>query len=333
MINSTRISNKILIALFAMILLCVLPPSGTAAAAQKEATVINGISVVMNGEKVKMTDPVRMLDGKLYAPVGRMIEMFGAKATWDQDAYELTIHNAFGDKMVLGDGVPVVYFNGSRYYMDSATFMIDGKTYAPLRDLAEMLHGAVKWNADEQVVQLQTIQPVVVTEEMSLPEISKQFDVRDADLAERNGLKNTDDIKTGTILRVVMPSILENEAKPYTEKDYKLLAKLTQVEAGYETYEGQLAVANVILNRVKDSRFPSTIRDVIYSGKQFPVAHNGDLDKSVPNASVLRAVKDALNGKNNVEDAVYFFNPDVSKGAFWSSLDVVATIGNHSFAK
>ncbi|MNN10224.1 Spore cortex-lytic enzyme precursor [compost metagenome] len=329
--NNKHNINRILIVLFAMILLCVSPLS--AAAAQKEATVMHGLIVMMNGEKVKMTDPVRMLDGKLYAPVARMTELFGATATWDQDAYELTIHSAFGDKMVFGDGVPVVYFNGSRYFMDTAPIMVDGKTYAPLRDLAEMLHGAVKWNADEQVVELQTVQPVVVTEEVGLAEISKQFDVLEADIVERNGLKNTGDIKTGTALRVVMPAILDNEAKPYTEKDYKLLSKITQVEAGYESYEGQLAVANVILNRVKDSQFPSSIHDVIYSGKQFPAAHNGKLDKSVPNASVLRAVKDALNGKNNVEDAVYFFNPDVSKGSFWSSLDVVTTIGNHSFAK
>ena len=112
-----------------------------------------------------------------------------------------------------------------------------------------------------------------------------------------------------------------------------LLAKITQVEAGYEPYEGQAGVANVILNRVKNSGFPNTIHDVIYSGKQFPPAHNGLLDKSVPNSSVLRAAKDALNGKNNVEDAVYFFNPKVSKGEFWSNREVIATIGHHSFAK
>ncbi|MNW37354.1 Spore cortex-lytic enzyme precursor [compost metagenome] len=329
--RNSRLINRIFIALFVMILLSVSPVS--AAAVQKEATVMNGITVMMNGEKVKMTDPVLMLDGKLYVPVARMTEMFGAKSTWDQDAYELTIHNAFGDKMVLGDGVPVVYFNGSRYFMDTASFMVDGKTYAPLRDLTEMLHGTVKWNADEQVIELQAVQPAVVTEETDLTEISKQYQVSESDLVERNGLKSADDIKTGTTLRVIIPSILDNDAKPFTDKDYMLLAKLTQVEAGYESYEGQLAVANVILNRVKDSRFPNAISDVIYSGKQFPVAHNGKLDKSVPNASVLRAAKDALNGKNNVEDAIYFFNPDVSKGAYWSSLEVITTIGNHSFAK
>lgn len=123
------------------------------------------------------------------------------------------------------------------------------------------------------------------------------------------------------------------EAEPYTEEELLLLAKLVQVEAGYESYEGQLAIANIILNRVEDSRFPGTIRDVIYSGKQFPPAHNGLLDKSEPNASVLRAVRDALDGKNNIEDAVYFFNPKVSKGSFWDSLDVVAKIDNHHFAK
>src|SRR5690606_4646513 len=118
-----------------------------------------------------------------------------------------------------------------------------------------------------------------------------------------------------------------------TDAEYNLLAKLVQVESGYESYEGQLAVANVILNRVKSAKFPGSIKDVIYSGKQFPPAHNGLLDRSKPNASVLRATKDALNGKNNVKDSVYFFNPKYSKGSFWDNLTVIATIGNHRFAK
>jgi spore germination cell wall hydrolase CwlJ-like protein len=57
------------------------------------------------------------------------------------------------------------------------------------------------------------------------------------------------------------------------------------------------------------------------------------LDRSVPKATALRAAKDALNGKNNVEDAVYFYNPRVTKGDFWSGLSTVGTIGSHRFAK
>lgn len=314
-----------------MLLLCILPIS--AAAAPKEPTELRNVAVIVNGDKVKITDPVRMLDGKLYFPIARLTEMFGAKTAWDQDDNELTIHTAYGDKIVLSDGVPVVYYNEGRYLMDTAPFVVEGKTYAPLRDLTEMLHGTVKWNADEQLVELQAIELAVVTEEYGLTEISKQYNISESNLLQLNGLKKTDNIELEAELRVVLPSILNNEAKPFTDKELKLLAKLTQVEAGYESYEGQLAVANVILNRMNDSRFPNTMVDVIYSGKQFPAAHNGKLDKSVPNASVLRAVKDALNGKNNVEDALYFFNPDVSKGAYWSSLKVITTIGNHSFAK
>lgn len=329
--NCRLISKRILIALFATMLLCILPIS--AAAAPKEPTEVDDVVVIMNGDKVKLTDPVRMLDGKLYFPVARLTEMFGAKTVWDQDNYELTIHNTFGDRIVLSDGVPVVYYNEGRYLMDSAPIVVEGKTYAPLRDLTEMLHGTVQWNADEKLVELQAIELAVVKEEYGLAEISKQYNISESKLLQFNGLTKTDNIELEAELRVILPSILDNKAKPFTDKELKLLAKITQVEAGYESYEGQLAVANVILNRVNDSRFPSTLFDVIYSGKQFPAAHNGKLDKSVPNESVLRAVKDALNGKNNVEDALYFFNPNVSKGAFWSSLEVITTIGNHSFAK
>jgi spore germination cell wall hydrolase CwlJ-like protein len=57
------------------------------------------------------------------------------------------------------------------------------------------------------------------------------------------------------------------------------------------------------------------------------------LDRSVPKVNALRAAKDALNGKNNVEDAVYFFNPKVTRGKFWSSLTVIDMVGSHRFAK
>lgn len=245
----------------------------------------------------------------------------------------MTIHTANKDKIVLSTGVPVVYFNEGRYLMDVAPFVAEGRIYIPLRHVAELLHTSFKWDADAQVAELDAVEPAVVTENFGVSEISKQHGVSQAALLKRNKLDKTDEIKVGTALRVVIPSVLEKEAEPFTKQDYMLLARLVQVESGYEGYEGQLAVANVVLNRVKDSRFPNSIRDVIYSGKQFPVAHNGMLDKSVPNASVLRAAKDALNGKNNVRDAVYFYDPDVSKGSFWSGLDTIATIGSHRFAK
>lgn len=325
-------SRRMLIMVWAMLLLCTGPLSA-AAAQEEKAAIADDVTIKLDGEALKIADPVRMLEGRLFLPVASIAGMFGAKVKWDNENEEATIHTVLGDQIVLANGVPVVYFNEGRYVMEAAPFLSNGRMYIPLRYAAELLHAKVKWNKEELAAELTTVLPAVVTEAYGLAEISKEAGSSTPALLQRNGLDGKSDIKEGTKLRVVMPSILDNEAEPFTEKDLMLLAKITQVESGYESYEGQLGVANVILNRVKDSRFPDTIHGVIYSGKQFPPAHNGMLEKSVPNASVLRAAKDALNGKNNVEKAVYFFNPNVSKGSFWSSLKVITTIGHHSFAK
>lgn len=250
-------------------------------------------AVTVDGEAVELAAPLVMLGDRLYVPAASLDEMFGATVEWDQDNQEVTVLSVHGNEIVWGIGVPVVYVDGGRYVMDAVPVLLENRTYVPLRHAADLLRATVAWDKEEQKAALTTIEGE----------------------------------------EPYVPAIFANEAEPYSEEDFWLLAKITMVEAGYEGYDGQLAVANVILNRVRDPRFPDTIRDVIYAGKQFPPAHNGLMDKAEPNESVLKAVKDALNGKNNVEDAVYFYNPRVSKGGFWSSLEVVATIGNHRFAK
>jgi len=303
------------------------------AALTAEAAGAAGIAITLDGKPVKMPDDPVIVDNRMYAPAAAIAQLFGASAEWDTDNEELTIQSALNDTIVLGNGVPVVYYNESRYVLEALPFLREGRVYAPLRQLVEMLHAGVHVNPDTGAVELSSVQPAVTAEAYGLDAISAEFGSSKQALMKRNGLASEVAIASDTKLKIVIPSIFDQPAEPFTETDLMLLAKITMVEAGYESYEGQLAVANVILNRVKDKRFPDTIKGVIYAGKQFPPAHNGLLDKSKPNASSLRAAKDALNGKNNVEGAVYFFNPKVSRGSFWSELDVVATIGHHSFAK
>ncbi|MHA6480874.1 cell wall hydrolase [Paenibacillus sp. strain BS8-2] len=318
----------------AALLLLVTPLTASAAPAKGDVIVTKDAVIKLDGEAITLTEPALTLDNRLFVPVARMAELFNVKKiSWNQANQESTIETVLGDTIVFGVDVPVVYFNGARYMLDAAPFVENNRLYIPLRHAAELMHATVKWNDEEDAAEITTVEPAIVSEENVLADIVKSFGTNEAELLLRNEMKNADSIKAGIALRVVMPSIFDKPAKPYTDQDYKLLAKITMVEAGYETYAGQLAVANVILNRTKDTRFPSTIKDVIYSGKQFPPAHNGLLDKASPNASVLRAAKDALNGKNNVQGAVYFFNPKVSKGSFWSNLDVVAKIGHHHFAE
>jgi N-acetylmuramoyl-L-alanine amidase len=305
----------------------------TAIAAQEKLIAAEHVTIKLDGKDIKFTDPVRVMAGRLYLPVALIAKMFKAQLNWAQDNEEATIYTEYGDRIILGNGVPIVYFNGARYVMDAFPYQADGRMYIPLRDAAELMHAKLSWNEEERTASLESVPLAVVTEQFGLTEISEQVGSSNVVLLKRNGLDQKVIIEVGAKLRVVIPSIFGREAKPFTEEDRLLLAKITQVEAGNESYDSQLAVANVILNRVKDSRFPKTIRDVIYSGKQFPPAHNGLLDKSVPKANALRAAKDALNGKNNVEDAVYFYNPKVTKGKFWSSLTVIDKVGSHRFAK
>lgn len=330
MIREGKLIRRFIIAMvLGLLLLCIEPMSIISA---QEAAAAKAVTIKVNGEIVKMTDPVLIAQGRIYVPASRIAELFGANSSWDKVNEELIIHTALNDKIVLGDGVPVVYFNEGRYRMEAKPFSKDGRVYMPLRQLAELLHANVNLNTESDVVELKKVQPAVVTEDYGLDEISKEFGSSKAELLQRNGLNDKSVINPGAKLKVVIPSFFNRIAEPYTESDLMLLAKITMVEAGYETYEGQLALANVILNRVKNKRFPDSIHDVIYSGMQFPPAHNGLLDKSKPHATALRAAKDAINGKNNVGNAVYFFNPSISKGAFMSSLDVTVTIGHHSFA-
>lgn len=329
--KKSRIGKLGMITIVALVL-SVLPPLAAIAAEEKPSAVQN-ITVMLSGEELPAADAWQMKKNRLFAPIAHLAGMFDAQIKWDQVNQEATLITGNGDHIVLGSGVPVVYFNDSRYVLTEPPFLANGRMYVAVRDAAEMMHAKVTWNGEERKVELETVLPVAFTGAADLAVIMEQNGISEAELLKRNGLTQMDEIAADAMLRIVIPSFFANEAEPYTEEDFELLAKITQVEAGGESYESQLAVANVILNRVKDPRFPNTIRDVIYSGKQFPPAHNGLLDKSVPKAAAKRAAKDALNGKNNIEDAVYFYNPKVTKGKFWSSLTVIDTVGTHRFAK
>ena len=317
---------------FVLMLAILMSVPFTALATTKDERVVEDAVLILNDEIKQMGD-IHIVDGRVYMAIGAIIPALSGSVAWDKVNREAVIMSKSDDKIVFGEDIPTVEFNGVRYELEAAPYSSDDRLYVPIRYIAEFLHARVDWDSEEKAVTLTSLPLEIVSEQNSINQISEKYNVSVQQLLSRNGYSNVNQVKDQSKLAYIIPSVLENKAKTYTEDEYKLLAKLVQVESGYESYEGQLAVANVILNRVKHPAFPTSIEVVIYSGKQFPPAHNGKLDKSVPNASVLRATKDAMNGKNNVEDAIYFFNPKVTKGSFWSSLEVIATIENHSFAK
>ena len=111
-----------------------------------------------------------------------------------------------------------------------------------------------------------------------------------------------------------------------------LLSKLVAAEARGESYQGQVAVAAVVLNRVQDSRFPDSIEDVIYQKNAFSVVKNGSINVQ-PTEESYKDAKDALYGNDPTNDAIYFWNPDISTCSWINTLDPHLRIGNHVFAR
>lgn len=117
-----------------------------------------------------------------------------------------------------------------------------------------------------------------------------------------------------------------------TSSDAYLLAQLIYAEARGEIFEGQVAVGAVVLNRVKDPRFPKTIRDVIYEPWQFETVLDGQINLT-PDAVAIQAANAALSGADPTGGALYFFNPSKTDGSFFQTLTYLCTIGNHAFYK
>ena len=116
--------------------------------------------------------------------------------------------------------------------------------------------------------------------------------------------------------------------------DVQLLARAINGEARGEPYEGQVAVGAVILNRVRDSRFPNTIAGVIYQPGAFTAVSDGQINVPIDeNSTVVKAARDALNGWDPTEGAVYYFNPNNAKNKWIWSRPVIKTIGKHRFCK
>lgn len=112
-----------------------------------------------------------------------------------------------------------------------------------------------------------------------------------------------------------------------------LLARLVNGEARGEPYEGQVAVAAVILNRVKSPKFPNTIASVIYQKSQFSCVTDGQFNEPIDeNSTVFKAAQEAMNGSDPTNGALYFYNPAKTKSKWLFSLPTTMTIGKHVFA-
>lgn len=171
----------------------------------------------------------------------------------------------------------------------------------------------------------------------TLTKIASRSNLSLKQLAKRNPqIENLDLIFPGQVVHTDMA-----EPKPkkqemvigYFTYELDLLARLVRAEAQGEPFEGKVAVACVVLNRVDHSAYPNTIEGVIYEKGQFQPVRNGAINKPADEDSI-KAVQSALNEKRQLAaDSLFFYNPAIATSRWLDTRATTLAIGNHVFKK
>lgn len=126
-----------------------------------------------------------------------------------------------------------------------------------------------------------------------------------------------------------------NTAASVQNKDIYWLSRIIDAESKGESYTGKVAVGSVVMNRVKSSAFPNTVKGVIfeyYKGiPMFSPVENGTI-YNTPSQESIKAAHAAYNGQKPAGNATYFYNPTIARSTWIArNKSYVARIGNHVF--
>ncbi len=133
------------------------------------------------------------------------------------------------------------------------------------------------------------------------------------------------------------PSITESQVhsrglgRLVSKEDVELLTRVIHGEARGEHFEGQVAVGAVVLNRLKDPRFPKTIRAVVYQAGAFTAVDDKQIHLD-PNDQSYKAAEAALAGQDPTNGALFYYNPSTATDRWIKSRAVIKRIGNHTFS-
>ena len=147
----------------------------------------------------------------------------------------------------------------------------------------------------------------------------------------KNGLKVDGVVGESTAAALGVTLTGSVSAAGYNESETYLLGRLVHGEARGEPYVGKVAVAAVVLNRVKSPSFPNTISGVIYQSGAFDAVADGQINLT-PDEDSLRAARDALNGWDPTGGCLYYYNPATATNGWIWSRTVQLSIGKHNFA-
>ena len=242
--------------------------------------------------------------------------------------------------------------NGNYVNTQNHAYLKDGVTMVPLRDIGDILGAEVDWNQNTSTATAKlNNKTVAITKGKKTATVNGKSQMLSATAAivnDRifvplrflsesfganvlwNGETMTANIKSSS---ATIPAHLKGEA-PYTSDELYWLSKIVSAESAGEPNKGKVAVANVILNRVKSPEFPDTIYGVIFDrkyGVQFTPTADGAIYNTPTTESII-AAKRALLGEDVSRQSLYFLNPKTATNSWIiHNRKYYKTIGNHDF--
>ncbi len=239
-----------------------------------------------------------------------------------------------------------IYINGTLF--DTNAEIINSAAYVPVRQFSKAIAGAeVTWEDSTKTVCVTApgIAMSVGIGAQYLTVNGRYFYLPDGcrniggsamlpirELAKAFGAVVEWDPEKRTVYVYKGNGVVESGDSFYSSDAVYWLSRVISSESGGESLGGQIAVGNVVLNRVKSGKYPNTIYEVIFQPYQFSPVITGAIYKTPSETSVI-AAKICLEGYNVVGNSLYFCNPSKSDENRWfaSSLTLMTVIGNHAF--
>jgi N-acetylmuramoyl-L-alanine amidase len=168
----------------------------------------------------------------------------------------------------------------------------------------------------------------------TLYDLARDFSTSIGTILALNNKENSF-LRRGEKIRLPVHNLTDHQLlnKRVSKQELDLLARAINGESRGEPYIGQVAVAAVIINRVLSHQFPNTFAQVIYQSGQFSAVSDGQINLA-PNQSCYRAAREALNGSDPTNGALYFYNPKTAtRVSFFKGRRVITKIGDHVFVE
>lgn len=239
-----------------------------------------------------------------------------------------------------------VRVNGVAMTQDPMLTQIGGQTYVAIRPVAQALDSQVQtmWDGHTATFVHWDLVSLVAVPGMNYVVANDRYLYVPAKVQAANGniLIPLDTLckvfdatcvaqPDGTFDLVTGSGALAYGSQFYSAEDLYWLSHIINAESGNQPLAGKLAVGNVVLNRAKDGRFPSTVKGVVCQKGQFTPVANGTINKA-PNAESVLAAKLCLDGAVALDGVLWFNQANLRCWAARNRTHV-ATIGGHAFFK